>query len=306
MSPIPDERLELMFACCHPALAIESRVALTLRALAGLGTPEIARLFLVSEAAMAQRLVRARRKLRDAGIRFEVPRDVDLPERLGSVLATLYLAYTREYASATPGDRCDDAIRLAGVLAALMPDEPEALGLLALMRLHDARRATRTDPDGELVLLPDQDRSRWDAAAIAEGLRLVERAQALGGRGPYLLQAEIAAEHARARRAEDTDWERVAAGYDRLAEVLPGPVVRLNRAVAVAMARGPGAGLALVDELAAELDEYHLLHSTRADLLRRLDRRTEAATAYRRALELADEPVDRAFLERRLAELTRA
>jgi RNA polymerase sigma-70 factor (ECF subfamily) len=303
MSPIPDERLELMFACCHPALEIESRVALTLRALAGLSTPEIARLFLVPEAAMAQRLVRAKRKLRAAGIRFDLPRDADLPDRLGSVLATLYLVYTREYASARPGERSDEALRLARVLAALMPDEPEALGLLALMRLHDARRTTRTDPDGRLVLLSDQDRSRWDAAAIAEGLRLVERALALGGRGAYVLQAAIAAEHARARRPEDTDWRRIAAGYDRLAEVQPGPVVRLNRAVAVAMARGPQAGLALMDELAAELDAYHLLHAARADLLRRLDRHGEAAAAYRRALALATEPVDRAFLERRLGEL---
>jgi RNA polymerase sigma-70 factor (ECF subfamily) len=303
VSPIPDERLELMFACCHPALAIESRVALTLRSLGGLRTVEIARLFLVSEPAMAQRLGRARRKLRAAGIRFAVPRDAELPERLGSVLATLYLIYTREYASARPGARCEEAIRLARVLAALMPDEPEALGLLALMRLHDARRDTRVDAAGRLVLLADQDRARWDSAAVSEGLRLVERALALRPPGRYVLQAAIAAEHARAARASDTDWSVIVALYDRLVGVQPGPVVRLNRAVAVAMASGPREGLALIDELAGELAGYHLFHSARADLLRRLCRSDEAAAAYRRALALADEPVDRAFLERRLAEL---
>jgi RNA polymerase sigma-70 factor, ECF subfamily len=306
-SVIPDERLELMFACCHPALAPEARVALTLRALGGLSTREVARSFLVSEDAMAQRLQRAKRKLRDAGIRFELPRPDDLPARRASVLATLYLVFTEGYA-ATAGDAlvrrelCAEAIRLARVLCDLMPDEPEAIALLALMRLHDSRRDARVDEAGELVLLEDQDRARWDREAIAEGTALAERALALGGDGPYTLQAFIAAQHV---RDGGPDWARVAAAYDRLLALQGGPVVALNRAVAVAMARGPEAGLALIDELAGELDGYHLLHSARADLLRRLDRRDEAAAAYGRARELAENPVERAFLDRRLRELTR-
>jgi RNA polymerase sigma-70 factor, ECF subfamily len=304
-SSIPDERLELIFACCHPALAPESRVALTLRALGGLSTREVARAFLVSEDAMAQRLQRAKRKLRDAGIRFELPRDEDLPARRASVLATLYLVFNEGYA-ATAGDAlvrrelCAEAIRLARVLCELMPDGPEALALLALMLLHDSRRDARVDAAGELVLLADQDRSRWDRAAIAEGAALVERALALGGSGRYTLQAFIAAEHA---RAAGPDWTRVAGAYDRLLGEQPGPVVALNRAVAVAMARGPETGLALMDELADALEGYHLFHSARADLLRRLDRAGEASAAYRRALALAANPVERAFLERRLREL---
>jgi RNA polymerase sigma-70 factor, ECF subfamily len=303
---IPDERLELIFACCHPALAPESRVALTLRALGGVSTREVARAFLVSEDAMAQRLQRAKRKLRDAGIRFELPRPEDLPARRASVLATLYLMFTEGYA-ATTGDAlirrelCAEAIRLARVLCSLMPDEPEALALLALMRLHDSRRDARVDAGGRLVLLADQDRSRWDRVAIAEGSGLVERALALGGDGPYVLQAFIAVEHV---RDGGPDWVGVAGAYDRLLAIQGGPVIALNRAVAVAMAHGPESGLALMDQLAGELDGYHLFHSARADMLRRLDRLPESAAAYARALAVAENPVERSFLEQRLREVS--
>jgi RNA polymerase sigma-70 factor, ECF subfamily len=304
---LPDDRLRLVVTCCHPALAPESRVALTLRTLGGLTTAEIAHAFLVSEPAMARRLVRARRKIRDAGIPYEVPDAERLPERLAGVLATLYLIFNEGYL-ATSADAlvrrelCAEAIRLTRVLRALLPGEAEVEGLLALMLLQDARRAARLDERGAMVLLADQDRSRWDRAQIAEGLALVARAMDRPEVGPYALQAAIAAEHDRAERAEDTDWMTILALYDLLVRARRSPVVALNRAVALAMARGAGPGLAALDAVKG-LDGYHLLHAARADLLRRLGRREEAAAAYRRARELTLNPVEREFLDRRLGEL---
>ncbi len=309
-SGIADDLLRLIFTCCHPALTLEARVALTLRTIAGLTTTEIARAFLVPEPTMAKRLVRAKRKIHNAGIPYRVPPAHLLPERTAGVLGVLYLLFNEGYA-ATAGTEMirqslsTEAIRLGRTLFELMPDEPEAAGLLSLMLLHDARRAARTDADGDLVVLADQDRRRWNAAQIQEGVGLLEAALRRRRPGPYQVQAAIAACHSTAVSAGETDWAQIALLYGQLASWTPSPVVELNRAIAVAMADGPSAGLALVDQLAAggELAGYHLLAATRADFLRRLDRPGEAASAYREALELAPTEVERRYLAKRLAEL---
>ena len=311
MSPIVDDRLRLIFTCCHPALAMDARVALTLRTLGGLSTPEIARAFLVPEPTLAQRLVRAKRKIRDAGIPYRVPDDAALPDRLDGVLRVLYLVFNEGY-GASAGDRlvrrelCAEAIRPTRTLAELMPDEPEVLGLLALMLFHDARRETRTGPGGELVLLEDQDRSRWDGTKIDAGRTTLDRAMRMRRVGQYQLQAAIAALHDEAASSEATDWPQIAALYAILGQMTRSPVVELNRAVAVSMASGPETGLVIADAIVAArtLDDYPYLHSTRADLLRRMGRRAEAAAAYTRALELTGNAPERAFLERRLRELS--
>ncbi len=308
-SGVPDDRLRLMFTCCHPALSLEARVALTLRTLAGLTTGEIARAFLSSEPTMAKRLVRAKQKIQNAGIPYRVPPAHLLPERTPGVLGVLYLLFNEGY-SATAGaglvrqNLSAEAIRLARVLVTLMPDEAEAGGLLALMLLHDARRPARLDAAGDLVTLEDQDRSLWDPASIGEGVAVLDGALRRGQPGPYQIQAAIAACHATAATAADTDWAQIAGLYEQLARYLPTPVVSLNHAVAVGMAQGPEAALALVAalEAAGKLAGYHLLPATRADMLRRLGRLPEAAAAYREALELAGTDAERRFLSRRLAE----
>lgn len=307
---IGDDRLQLFFTCCHPALAPEARVALTLRYLAGLSTVEVARAFLVPEATMAQRLTRAKRKIRQAQIPYRIPGPAELPDRLPAVLRVIYVTFTEAYAASrgpalTRPELAEEAIRLARILHQLLPADREVLGLLALLLLVDARRAARTDPAGGVVLLADQDRSRWDRSAIDEGVALVERALPGGRPGPYALQAAIAAVHDEAASLDATDWLQIVALYDLLQQQAPSPVVALNRAVAVGMASGPAAGLALLDELAGDgaLDRYHLFHAARADLLARLDRRGEAAQAYQRALAVVGNEPERTLLERKLAAL---
>jgi RNA polymerase sigma-70 factor (ECF subfamily) len=296
---IPDERLELIFTCCHPALSLDAQVALTLRTLGGLATDDIARAFLVPEKTMAQRLVRAKRKIRDAGIPFRVPPAHLLPDRLAAVLAVVYLIFNEGYGAPERGDLSAEAIRLGRAMAELMPDEPEVHGLLALMLLHDARREARFSAGGELVLLEDQDRALWDARSIATGRAALDRAIALRGRGPYLLQAAIASLHA---EPGERDWPQIAALYGELARLTGSSVVELNRAVAVAKVCGAGEALELVDSLEG-LDDYRYLHSTRAELLRRLGRTSEARAAFERALAMTPADQERRFLERRLSEL---
>ncbi len=306
---VPDDRLRLVFTCCHPALAMEARIALTLREVCGLTTEEIARAFLVPPPTLAQRIVRAKARIRDAGIPYQVPAQADLPERLDGVLHVVYLLFNEGYAassgeSLTRPDISGEAIRLARLILALLP-EPEVAGLLALMLLHESRRPARTTANGDIVLLEDQDRALWDRALIAEGSILVESALRTRRFGPYTLQAAISAVHAEAPSVADTDWAQIVALYDVLAQATPTPVVELNRAVAVAMRDGPAAGLALIDAILArgDLDGYHLAHAARADLLRRLGQSANARSAYERALALTRQDAERRFLERRLRDL---
>ena len=304
-TPIPDERLKLMFTCCHPALALESQIALTLHTLGGLKTHEIARAFLVPEPTMAQRLARARAKIRNAGIPYRVPPIDLLPQRIDALLMVIYLIFNEGY-SATSGDEpirkelCLEAIRLCRVLVALMPGSAETRGLLALMLLHDSRREARLDPAGDLVLLSEQDRSRWDRSEIREGIEILDEALALNDPGPYQVQAAISSLHAEAPTAEATDWKQIAALYKTLARMTPSPVIEINRAVAVGMAEGPEAGLRLLDVLGDRAKDYYPFHVVRADLLRRSGQLEEAVESYKRAIALCDNPAERSHLQRRL------
>jgi RNA polymerase sigma-70 factor, ECF subfamily len=294
VGPVQDDRLRLIFTCCHPALSTEAQVALTLRLLGGLSTKEVARAFLVAEPTMARRLVRAKRKIKAARIPYRVPEDHELPARLRPVLAVVYLVYNAGMVRPTEPGLCSEAIRLARILATLMPDEPEVAGLLALLLLTESRRASRTRPDGSLVLLGEQDRTRWDRGLIKEGQAIVRRCLRRNQPGAYQLQAAINAVHADAPAIEETDWSQIVALYDQLLAVAPTPVVALNRAIAIGEVQGPAAALALVDEL--DLDKYHPFHATRADLLRRLGRRSEAAVAYERAAAMAPTDAEQEFL----------